>query len=613
MQKIISDKGDQKLLDVFQLENNEYCIIYSENNFAGPVLKFQILKQNTQFQDLGIGGRLTPNIFSKQENASITVINTQLLFISWIDYRQDPDGDVYGQLIDRNGLLWNADGIPIAALKGKQSEISASSDKNGNIFATWKDRRVDPDGNIFCQKLNLFGEALWKKDGMPVIQLSGSQSKPKIVSDETGGAFISWIDESSSAQLYVQRIDKEGNKTFGEYGKFISDPLSKTTDYRLFFDKYTGLTIFYTSFSGTKKMFVQKLQSNGRRELSAFGSELLTSYDNFEICDLIQFGDKFLILFTVENDNSKIIKAQFLSTKGFFNSSKSQVLSNSCPDITIPKVAKFQNDFLIYWTCSHTHENRAELYGQIVSENMQIQLKENGAMLTDLYFENSDQIFLIWNSAKNITALSDKSQNSERDIITFTVTRPFEGNFTVEDFDVSFYDGLAKIRWISFHEKNGVSMVLERKTSFEGWEEIYSINIIEKAEKKFRFYDDHLIHQGNYEYRLKYIDPEKNIKYTPIKILSVNVGDEGFFLFQNSPNPFNSSTKITYKLFQSEKVKITIYNSRAEEIFILLNEVQNSGTYDIAFNPSNDLPSGVYFYKIQAGKFFDVKKMIYTK
>lgn len=614
LQQLISDKGDQKLLEVIQLERDEYCLIYSENNFAGPVLKFQMLRQTTSSYDLGMGGQLTPKIFSKQENVSMTVVNSQLIFISWIDHRRDPEGDVYGQLIDRNGIIWNNEGIPIADVNGKQAEISSDSDEQGNIFITWRDYRTDADGNIFSQKLNLFGETLWKKDGLPVIQLSGAQYKPKAVSDRNGGVFIGWVDKSnSSGQLYIQKIDKSGTKSFGEFGKFVSDPSLKTEDYRLFFNRNSGLTIFYTSISSTKKMFVQKLQSNGRRELSAFGSELLSSYDNFEISELIQFGDKFLLLFTVENDGSKIIKAQFLSTKGFFNSSISQVLSNNCSDILNPMVSKFQNDFLIYWSCSSKAGKKVELYGQIISENLQLQLKENGAMFSDLDFKSSDKIILVWNSDMRITAFSDKLHNSERDIVTFAVTRPFEGNFSIEDFDVSFYDGLAKIRWISLHEKNGVSMVLERKTSFENWEVIYSIDVKEKSEKKIRYFDDHLIHHGNYEYRLKFIDPEKNVKYTPIKILSVNVDDEGFFLFQNSPNPFNSSTKITYKLLQSEKVKITIFNSRAEELFVLLNEVQESGTHEIAFNPLSDLPSGVYFYKIQAGKFFDVKKMIYTK
>lgn len=612
--QFISDKGEQRIINLIQLERDHFCLLYSEKNFSGPVLKFQLFNQTTSSVNPGVSGQVTSNIFSKQESPSITVINSQLIFICWIDYRNDSEGDIYGQLIDKNGIIWSNDGLPLATAKGKQSEVKVSSDKLGSIFVTWRDFRNDIEGNIFAQKLNLYGEALWKKDGLPIIQLYGEQSVPKIIPDEMSGAFVCWLDKSNRiAQVYIQRINEEGNKIFGEYGKFISDPSFKIEDYRTFFDSKTGLTILYTGLSNSKKIFVQRIKLNGMREFSGFGNEIPSSYDNQELSDILQFDDKFLLVFTSEQNGLRAVKTQFLSTKGFFNTSRSHTLHDYCTLRSKPKGVQLQNNFLIYWLCSHTSEKNIELFGQIISETGQLQLKENGAKFSDLSFEPSDQVYLFLNSANKITACYDKLLHSDRDIFFFDVTRPFEENFTVEDFKVSFYEGLAKINWISLNEKNGINFVLERKSDFKSWEEIYRLDIRNKSEKKYHSFDDHLIHQGKYQYRLRYTDPENNVRYSQVEDLNVNVEDEGCFLFQNTPNPFNSSTKIIYKISQSEKVKITIYNSRAEELAVLLDAAQESGTHEILFNPSNDLPSGVYFYKIQAGKFFDIKKMIYTK
>ena len=85
-----------------------------------------------------------------------------------------------------------------------------------------------------------------------------------------------------------------------------------------------------------------------------------------------------------------------------------------------------------------------------------------------------------------------------------------------------------------------------------------------------------------------------------------------FKLHQNYPNPFNTKTTISYELPERSKVKITVYNLIGQEIITLVDREQDSGKYYINFDASG-LPSGVYFYRIEAGKFVEVKKMTFIK
>jgi uncharacterized protein YdgA (DUF945 family) len=80
-------------------------------------------------------------------------------------------------------------------------------------------------------------------------------------------------------------------------------------------------------------------------------------------------------------------------------------------------------------------------------------------------------------------------------------------------------------------------------------------------------------------------------------------------LIENYPNPFNSNTKIKYELSVSSRVKIEIFNLSGQRIEILQNKHMPPGVYEIDFN-ANNLPSGVYLCRIEAGKYQDVKKMI---
>ena len=85
-----------------------------------------------------------------------------------------------------------------------------------------------------------------------------------------------------------------------------------------------------------------------------------------------------------------------------------------------------------------------------------------------------------------------------------------------------------------------------------------------------------------------------------------------FSLSQNYPNPFNSSSIIKYSIPKSSQVTIKIFNTLGEEIETLVNTEKPAGTYEVNWNAVN-LPSGVYFYRLQAGDFVQTRKMIYLK
>ena len=85
-----------------------------------------------------------------------------------------------------------------------------------------------------------------------------------------------------------------------------------------------------------------------------------------------------------------------------------------------------------------------------------------------------------------------------------------------------------------------------------------------------------------------------------------------FALSQNYPNPFNPSTTIRYEVEKESDVRIKVYDVLGNDIATLVNEVKPAGIYEVDFNASN-LPGGVYFYKLAAGKFSETKKLVLLK
>jgi hypothetical protein len=101
-------------------------------------------------------------------------------------------------------------------------------------------------------------------------------------------------------------------------------------------------------------------------------------------------------------------------------------------------------------------------------------------------------------------------------------------------------------------------------------------------------------------------------------ILPVEVKNESneiptkFSLYQNYPNPFNPSTTIEFYIPERTNVKLVIYDILGREIETLIDKELEPGKYKINFTATN-LPSGVYFYRLQAGNFIEQKKMILIK
>jgi hypothetical protein len=91
-----------------------------------------------------------------------------------------------------------------------------------------------------------------------------------------------------------------------------------------------------------------------------------------------------------------------------------------------------------------------------------------------------------------------------------------------------------------------------------------------------------------------------------------NISIYDFDLQQNYPNPFNPSTKISWQSPLASHQTLKVFDVLGNEITTLVNEFRNAGRYEIEFK-AEGLPSGLYFYKLQAGSFTQTRKMILLK
>ncbi len=87
---------------------------------------------------------------------------------------------------------------------------------------------------------------------------------------------------------------------------------------------------------------------------------------------------------------------------------------------------------------------------------------------------------------------------------------------------------------------------------------------------------------------------------------------ETYNLFQNYPNPFNPNTTIRFDIVKNSRTKLSVYDITGKRISILIDQQLSPGSYTYSFNAEN-LPGGVYFYRIESANFVQTKKMLLIK
>lgn len=129
-----------------------------------------------------------------------------------------------------------------------------------------------------------------------------------------------------------------------------------------------------------------------------------------------------------------------------------------------------------------------------------------------------------------------------------------------------------------------------------------------QAKKSYSFIDKSASLNKNHNYRLAQVNKDNSISILNTLSVQAFIPDE-YFISQNYPNPFNPSTKISYRIPQQDHVMLKIYDVLGNEVCVPINEEKQAGNYEVTLN-LDDLPSGIYFYELQAGSFIQTKKMI---
>ena len=213
--------------------------------------------------------------------------------IAWPDESgSSVDEDIYIQRVDATGnLLWAAGGVPVVTAQFSQvfnSDSIVSDGANGAIVV-WEDYRAGPlmfdELDIYAQHINSSGNALWANDGIPIANVNGYQENPEIISDAQGGYLITWDDwrpSNLNSDIYVQRLNSSGTALWQDNGILITNAVNDQFTPQISLDLNNNYILIWEDYRNDDGSFTnpdiysQRINLNG--ELLYAQDQVISNY-----------------------------------------------------------------------------------------------------------------------------------------------------------------------------------------------------------------------------------------------------------------------------------------------------------------------------------------------
>jgi Secretion system C-terminal sorting domain len=514
-------------------------------------------------------------------------------FIAWST--ETSDDNVYAQHLDASGTATWGSGITICDSTGDQINVQITADGAGGAIVVWEDNRPTEFSTtgIYAQRVNSSGQVQWTAGGIDVSapDLIGNQ-EAQVLSDGSGGAFISWdgafggyaahVNSAGARQwldtLYTQDITSDKIISDGA-GGLIATWCDERPYYRTF------------DINNLEDIYAQRINAGGQ-ELWGSGGVLVCGAPQLQTSPtLVTDGSNGAIICWSDfrNDTTILIYSQRVDGSGhrmWINGSDSNGVA-LCQSTETQDYASAASDgaagAIVTWD-----DDRDNIYAQRISGA--------GALL--------------WGSSAATVASSV--------------------NFAPQSYPELTSDGSggAILAWED-NRNNGSDLtdVYAQRINSDGQAQ-WTANGVAVSTAKHEQANPTLVSNGNSGAIILWTDwrnYSNNNSGGDLYVQLVSGGGSlssvrtsssqnpvAYALSQNYPNPFNPATMIQFSVAHAGVVTLKVYDMLGREVATLVNQQLAPSTYSVTWNASN-FASGVYFYRLQAGNFVEIKKLMLMK
>jgi hypothetical protein len=516
---------------------------------------------------------------------------------------------------------------------------------NGKAGIVWVDNRYAWGGHgIFYQVIDSTGTIYLPVNGDTLAPDNGSngqylQDNPAVCADGMGGFFTIWEDSRSGINFVrMSHVNSENAITCSRAGDLVSEQGYGQT-FAFCAPDWAGRT--YVAWSGFNTSFVRDiyitLMDQNCQAVWAQPIQLTNTGEEDALQGITATPDSCcIIVWKAGPDATSDIRAAKLNQDGtvLWN----VMLCNATgPQIDGTIVADGQNGAYFAWSDLRSSDLDLDIYAQHVDAQGNILWQNNGLLIISeqanqnkpqLAVDSRGHCTVIWNDYRDFNNdLYGQKLNSNGTFLWPVDGKPictFTGEQTEQALFTDAFDGLY-LAWSDEGHSNYCDVYGMHYDSTGAITDSYWPS--DTGGVICNMYDDQrspmFAMDGRGGAFCVFIDERASGKEPLRNIWANRINDEtvpysirsrdneipqAFKLEQNYPNPFNPTTRIVFNVPNTERVELTIFNSLGQRVTTLVDRVLTAGEYEVTMDAKR-LASGMYYYRLKAGRFEDVKKM----
>ncbi len=540
--------------------------------------------------------------------------------VLWKDFSLHKTGSLFAQRLAVNGdYLWNSKGVQLTDSNQKVFDYSIASDKKGYIYVSYISNdpgtrmnfaveyiKMSPDGNF------IFDSAY------TVIKSQNRKNMSKILPDNLGGCYIFWIEiVKNKSVLFLQHINSQGKIDWKEAPVSLSN-----INYNVI--SYTASTInpsfayaAWQMLERNKKIYHQFITDKGM-QLWGINGKSIASQDGNQINPQAVAEDSSIILsWTRElNNNQNIFVQKYnLSGKPLWDKDGQIVIGLNRAQFGQKIISDGKDGAIISWYDRRKDSALANIYSQRISSNGNLLWDSLGVEIFANDYSPKSYLSMVPDESGGAIAIIKENRKGKNEIYS---QRIFDsGTFISQllDFSSTLIGDSVKLSWICANDLPNATFDIQRSVKTDSgsspWQIVGTLKNDGKMGSKYYEYFDKPDTMGTIFYRVTEVDSTGPGQTSEIQKINYFEKAVSYTLSQNNPNPFSDSTNIGFFIPDSAEVTFEFFNNNLE-LIQFSTRIYPAGGNNITFN-AKGLKPGIYFYRMKANDFIDVRKMVITK
>lgn len=544
----------------------------------------------------------------------LILLNSGELLILWKENFSENRSEIFIQKVTSKGVrLWSDFGIQLTRLNKEIKQFSAEVDQKDNVtILLIAQESNNPTTSVYLIKLNSAGKVI----NGPIELLNSSESKIsecRIKAVTENQYFINWLEtKNSRATLFFSRL-KLNADSVSVYKKNIS----KLTENVLSFDVSPiggDLYVNWYSHEKQRSIYHQLINSDGNFKWGSEGKLVTTKRGHNSNPQFVVSNKNIFVSWVNEYGNDKNIYAQLFDMKGnkIWKDAGLPVIEYEGDQFGQKVIYDYRDNYIVAWIDRRFNKQFGNIYAQKLNLSGELQWANSGIDLGTYTNSEKSYLNLLPDGQGGAIAIFKDKREKKTEIYgqkiysTGTYAGQILGLKCEPDGDA------VKVFWYAANENDDVVYEVQRKTvSDNDWKTIADLRRGNSSSINYYEYKDLPDANGLVSYRV--IQKSRgNQQVSETVSLEIVIEASDHILFQNTPNPFSETTSISFILPKEEFVEIEIYDVKLNLLGTITQKIYPAGKNTISFDAKR-LGPGVYFYKMKAGDFVAVKKMVVSE